>query len=113
MLLIPFRDTFLRKLSHFGDLSEPVDSRDTLGSGPRPSRSPVRSHSDSMPPVSRFWDSWLNPSNKLFRRQKWPPRLLPGHTSPACVPLPEVLVSDDVVILMTYAVISFLRSLAR
>jgi len=27
MLLIPFQDTFLRKLSHFRDLDEPVDSK--------------------------------------------------------------------------------------
>jgi len=27
MLLIPFQDTFLRKLSYFNDLSETVDSK--------------------------------------------------------------------------------------
>jgi len=34
MLQIPFRDTFLRKLGYFSDLSETVDSRDALDSSP-------------------------------------------------------------------------------
>jgi len=34
MLLILFLGTFLHKLSHFNDLSEPVDS-ECLGSSPR------------------------------------------------------------------------------